>query len=129
MRAWTQLLLLSALACTGCDDDSPRYAGLSFDVQSAPPVPVSVESDRIELVTGLAVKVGVDPISAGEGDYSGRDLVALRAQDGDLLAVYATEDAREFVLVGLREGDTCLQVKINRQERECIDVRILPSGE
>jgi hypothetical protein len=90
---------------------------------------VSVESDRIELVAGLAVKVGVDPISAGEGDYSGRDLVALRAEDTDLLAVYAAEDAREFVLVGLREGDTCLQVKINRQERECIDVTILPSGE
>jgi hypothetical protein len=129
MRAWPQLLLLSMLACAGCDDGAPRYAGLSFDVQSAPPVPVSVESDRIELVAGLAVKVAVDPISAGESDYSGRDLVALRAEDADLLAVYGSEDAREFVLVGLREGDTCLQVKINRQERECIEVRILPSGE
>jgi hypothetical protein len=123
------LLLLVAVAWAGCDEDSPRYAGLEFDVQFVPPVPVSVESDRIELIAGLAVKVGVDPISASATDYSGRDLVTLRAEDADLLAVYGTEDAREFVLVGLREGDTCLQVKINREERECIEVRILPSGE
>lgn len=129
MRCWLRAALLAALASAACDDDSPRYAGLEFDVQSAPPSPVSVESDRIELSAGLAVKVGVDPISAGGAEFTRRDKLALRADDEDVFAVYATEDAREFVLVGLREGETCLQVKINRQERECIDVRILPSWE
>ena len=128
MRCWLRAALLAALASAACDD-SPRYAGLEFDVQSAPPSPVSVESDRIELSAGLAVKVGVDPISAGGAEFTRRDKLALRADDEDVLAVYATEDAREFVLVGLREGETCLQVRINRQERECIDVRILPSWE
>lgn len=128
MKAVRSLLLL-ACVCAGCDDDNPHYAGLSFDVQSAPPIPVSVESDRIELIAGLAVKVGVEPLSSSGTDYQARDLVTLRADDADLLAVYGTEDAREFVLVGLREGDTCLQVRIDRVERECIEVRILPSGE
>jgi hypothetical protein len=123
------ILLLLAFACAGCDDDEPRYAGLSFDVQSAPPTPVSVESDRIELIAGLAVKVGVDPLSTSETDYEKHDVVTLRSDAADLLAVYGTQDAREFVLVGLREGDTCLQVRINRVEQECIEVTILPSGE
>jgi hypothetical protein len=120
--------MLALSICAGCADDNPEYVGLSFDVQSAPPVPVSVESDRIELIAGLAVKVGVEPISSGR-DYHDDDLLVLRSDDSDVLAVYAGEDAREFVLVGLREGETCLHVKLNRVERECIEVQILPAEE
>jgi hypothetical protein len=123
---WAGLLVL---VCTGCADDRKEYAGLSFDVQSAPPLPASVESDRIELVVGVAVQVGVEPVSTGGREYSEDDLLALRADDADVLGVYATEDARTFVLVGVREGDTCLQVKINRREQECIDVRVLAADE
>ena len=127
-RSFATALCIALSLCAGCADDDPEYAGLAFDVQSAPPVPVSVESDRIELIAGLAVKVGVQPISSGR-KYTDHDLVALRADDADLLAVYSGEDEREFVLVGLREGRTCLQVKLNRQERECIEVQISPAEE
>jgi uncharacterized protein YggU (UPF0235/DUF167 family) len=105
-----------------------KYEGLSFDVQSAPPVPVSVESDRIELVAGIAVKVRVKPESDGRS-YSSKDLVTLRADDSAIFEVYSAEDAREFVLVGLREGASCLEVRINRRAQECIELRVLPAVE
>jgi hypothetical protein len=120
-------ILLSSLCVMACVRDE-KYDGLSFDVQSAPPVPVSVESDRIELVAGIAVKVSVKPESDGRS-YSSKDAVTLRAEDSAIFEVYSSEDAREFVLVGLREGNTCLEVRINRREEECIEVRVLPADE
>ena len=120
-------LVTCALALMACSRDED-YAGLSFDVQSSPPIPVSIESDRIKLVAGIAVKVEVEPLSDGDS-YSSQDLVALRADDSDIFDVYAAESTREFVLVGLREGETCLSVRINRHEEECIEVRVLPAEE
>jgi hypothetical protein len=105
-----------------------KYAGLTFDVQSSPPVPESIESDRIELVAGIAVKVKVKPESGGHS-YSSTDIVALRADDSDIFDVFGAEDAREFVFVGLREGESCLQVLINGRDQECIDVRVLAADE
>jgi hypothetical protein len=93
-------------------------------VQSAPPLPVSVESDRIELVAGVAVKVAVAPRSTGK-DYSSHDVLSLRAGDDEVLGLYAGEGEREYVLVGVRAGETCLEVKINRHDEECIQVRVL----
>jgi hypothetical protein len=117
------LCALAALTLMACVRDE-KYDGLSFDVQSSPPVPVSVESDRIELIVGIAVKIEVSPRSAGRS-YSSRDQVDLRADDNDLFEVYGAEDPREFVLVGLREGESCLEVNINGRMEECIEVRIL----
>jgi hypothetical protein len=119
------LCALAALTLMACVRDE-KYDGLSFDVQSSPPVPVSVESDRIELIVGIAVKIEVSPRSAGRS-YSSRDQVDLRADDSDLFEVYGAEDPREFVLVGLREGESCLEVNINGRMEECIEVRILPA--
>ena len=98
---------------------------MTFVAQSSPPVPVSIESDRIEIPVGIAVKVKATPESTGS-EFKERTLLTLRAEDDDLLAVYATENEREFVFVGLREGDTCLEVRLNRTERECIDVEVVP---
>lgn len=118
---------LAALVLMACVRDE-KYDGLSFDVQSSPPVPVSVEGDRIELVAGIAVKIEVKPRSAGRS-YSSNDEVNLRADDSAIFEVYGAEDAREFVLVGLREGESCLEVRINRRMEECIEVRVLPAEE
>ncbi|HEX6240157.1 MAG TPA: hypothetical protein VFZ61_04670 [Polyangiales bacterium] len=122
MKRWSLLLCVClGVAC----DDGPHYVGVSFEPQSAPPVPVSFEPDRIEIPVGIAVEVEVRPESSGEA-YDKHDLLVLRADDEDLLGVYATEDERQFVFVGLREGETCLEVQLNRQQRECIDVRVVP---
>ena len=116
---------LAALMLMACVRDE-KYDGLSFDIQSSPPVPVSVEGDRIELVAGIAVKVEVRPRSAGRS-YSRNDQVSLRADDDSIFEVYGAEDPREFVLVGLREGESCLEVRINGRMEDCIEVRVLPA--
>ena len=122
MRRWS--VLLFAGLCAACNE-GPHYVGVSFEPKSAPPVPVSFESDRIEIPVGIAVQVEARPESSGEA-YDKNDQLLLRADDEDLLGVYATENERQFVFVGLREGNTCLEVRLNRSERECIDVRVVP---
>jgi hypothetical protein len=123
----TLAIAFAVLALAACIRDE-KYDGVTFDIQSAPPVPVSVESDRIELVAGIAVKVAVKPHSGGRA-YSSKDLVTLRADDDQIFEAYGAEDPREFVLVGLRAGDSCLEVRINRRGEECIEVRVLPAAE
>lgn len=111
----------------GCAEDRLVYSGTEFEVQSAPPSPVSFEPDRIELMAGVAVKVRAIPHSSGELEYSDRDLLTLRAAAPNVLEVYSTENEHEFVLVGAEVGQTCLEVTINRKREECIDVRVLAS--
>ena len=111
------------LALAACGDDGPRYAGLEFDVISAPPVPVSVTNNAIDISAGISVKVEVTPLSS-EDRYTNRHQLDLRPRNLDVLAVYLTEDPRNFVLVGVRPGETCLDVLINRDEQECIPVRV-----
>jgi hypothetical protein len=120
-------IALALLALAACIRDE-KYDGVSFEIESSPPLPVSVESDRIELVAGIAVKVAVQPHSSGRS-YSSNDLVALRADDDSIFEVYGTQDAREFVLLGLREGESCLDVRVNRRQEECIEVRVLPADD
>lgn len=124
MKARSRLFALSLLTALGCADDEPRYAGLEFDVVSSPPTPVSINTTHIELVEGIAVRVDVEPVSRGER-YHERDRVALRARDAERFAVYLGEEHdRSFVFVGLRPGESCLEVTINRELEECIPVRV-----
>jgi hypothetical protein len=118
---WGIALAVLALGCA----PKTEYDGLSFEPKSAPPLPVSFEPDRIEIPVGIAVKVDVKLHSDGR-EYDDDDLLTLRADDEDVLEVYGAGSDRAFVFVGLREGDTCLEVRVNRKEQECIEVRVLP---
>jgi hypothetical protein len=111
-----------------CEDDQPRYTGLELDALSSPPESVGLTVDRIEIPAGIAVQVKATIHSTGQ-NYHADDLLVLRSDDDDVLTVYATESAREYVLVGVHPGATCLNVKINRAEKECIEVRVLVPGE
>ena len=119
-----RLVSVCALVALGaCGEDGPRYAGVEFDVISAPPVPVSITNNAIDLTAGISVKVEVTPLSS-EDRYENRHQLDLRPRNLDVLAVYFTEEPRKFVLVGVRPGDTCVDVLINRDEQECIPVRV-----
>jgi hypothetical protein len=122
MNKYTWLIPL--VLAGACADDRKVYAGLDFEITSATPDPVSIRSDRITLVAGEAVRVTATPVSS-ERDYTRGDTLALRAEDEAVLEVYAGQDDREFVLVGLTPGTTCLSVRIDRREEDCIDVRVL----
>jgi hypothetical protein len=124
MKSWNLLAVWAVLAL-GCNS-SPHYDGLSFELQSSPPQPASFESDRIEVPAGVAVKVKVKPLSRGE-HYDADALLILRPNNAERLAVYDTMEDHAFVFVGLREGETCLRVEIDREEQECLEVRVLPA--
>lgn len=115
--------LCALLAFAACGDDGPRYAGVEFDVNSAPPVPVSLTNNAIDISAGISVKVEVTPLSS-EDRYTNRHQLDLRPRNPDVLFVYLTEEPRNFVLVGVRPGESCLEVIINREEQECIPVRV-----
>jgi hypothetical protein len=106
----------------GCAQ-GPEYAGLAFDVESAPPVLVNIQSDHITLVAGVAVQISVAPLSSEE-DFDDDVRVALRGANPSLLEVFAGKGDREFVLVAVAAGDTCLNVALNRKDQECIPVHI-----
>jgi len=117
--------LFALLLSLGCGDDGPSYAGVEFDVISAPPLPVMIGSEALTLVAGLAVKVSATPLSSGH-EYPKKTRLALRSADPSLLAVFASEARSDFVLVGLREGTTCLEVRIDGEVEECVPTSVQP---
>ncbi len=125
MRSQVATLFLCVLA-TACADDRLIYAGCKFDLQSAPPSTASFEPDRIQIVAGEAVKVRVMPRSSGELRYTRGDLLSMRPESENILAVYSTEQEREFVFVANEPGQSCVEVVINRRREECIDVHVMP---
>lgn len=124
-RIVTLVFALSALV--GCGEDEKAYAGVSFELLSAPPIPVSIHVGGLELTAGVAVKVEATPESSGRA-YTRRDRIDLRSSGPELLSVYPSEDSdRQFVIVALRPGDTCVEVLVNRRSEECIPARIRPA--
>lgn len=115
---WSAALLLGA-----CGADHHEYLGLDIEVVSAPPTPVSVQPDRIEMVAGLAVQVSARPLFRNPHPHD-RNQLTLRAEDEDVLDVFRGDEQGEFVLVALSAGRTCLWVIVDREDHECIDVRI-----
>jgi hypothetical protein len=121
------LSLSLCAALLGCVR-GPDYAGVSFDVESAPPVLVNIQSDHITLVAGIAVQVSVKPLSNDE-PFDDDVRVSLRPINADLLEVFAGKDDREFVFVALAAGDTCLNVAVGRRDQECIPVHITDAAD
>jgi hypothetical protein len=116
------LFLLPLPACF-----NPRYGHLDIELHSAPPVPVHVNSERVELPVGVAIAIDVAPISGNDYEYFKEDEVELDAEDRKVLRVDPTENPRRFVLTGVSVGDTCVTVRVLGEEHECIDASVLPS--
>ncbi|MEM6989950.1 MAG: hypothetical protein AAF721_05620 [Myxococcota bacterium] len=124
LRGALAALAFSALA--GC---APSYGSIDFDAVSTPPVSVTVRSFLIDMPAGIAVVVRVKPISDNANDYDASYNVDLFSQDRDVLTVHRRNSRREFVLVGVNPGETCLEVEIDGRPEECIDVEITePEG-
>jgi len=79
MKRWS-LWVASTCLALGCSEGT-RYVGTSFELQSSPPVPVSIESDHIEIPVGIAVKLKATPESSGR-EYDGDEVLSLHALAG-----------------------------------------------
>jgi len=118
VRGVFSLLALSTVAC------QPSYGSIEFEPLSTPPVAVTVRSFLIEMPEGVAVVVRATPISDGREEYESGDKVDLYSRDRDVMTVHRRDHRREFVLVGVSAGSTCLEVEIDGEPQECIDVEI-----
>ncbi|MBL4687473.1 MAG: hypothetical protein JKY37_22950 [Nannocystaceae bacterium] len=118
-----------AVACLSATACQPSYQAIEFNTISSPPVNVTIRDFLIEMPAGVGAAVRVSPISANNNEYDSGQRIDLRSQDRDVLTVYRRKSRREFVLVGVNPGTTCLEVVIDGRGEECIDVEISePAG-
>ena len=103
----------------------PRYDGITLELYSAPPVPVRVHAEEIELSVGVAAAVDIKPLSSNQFDYYESDQIDLRSQDRDILRVEPTENPRRFVLIGVAPGETCVDIEVDYEDRGCIPAAVL----
>lgn len=116
------LLLVSSVAC------KPDYGGMIIEPLSTPPVTVTVQSTLIEMPAGIAIAIEARPRSSSSESYPEGTRVDLISQDREVLVVQRREDRRQFVLVGVAAGDTCLEVQLDGDAQECIEVSVQPQS-
>ena len=119
MRGWSRaiasVLLLSLAAC------QPKYDGLIIEPVSTPPTSVTVRPFLFELPVGVAVVISVRPRSSGFEHYDSNTRVELVSLDRSVFNVQRREKDREFVLVGVSPGETCVEVRVDGVPQECIE--------
>jgi hypothetical protein len=109
------LLMAGATAC------QPKYDGLGIEPVSTPPTSAKVRPHLFELPVGVAVVISVRPRSSGFEHYDSNTRVELVSLDRNIFDVRRRENEREFVLIGVAPGETCVEVRIDRTPEECID--------
>lgn len=118
-----KLSLIACLLACACAED---YAGLDIELLSAPPQSVSIDSTEIVLPLGVAVRIHTSPQSSSRRDYERNEPVRLVSQDPSVLGVFGSDGRRNHVLVGVREGQTCIAVYVEGAREDCIPARVLP---
>ncbi len=118
----TRTLFALPLLLAAC---GPRYDGVEITLHSEPPVPVRVSDNEFELPTGIAVAIDIKPLSSNQFDYYQTDQLDLRSDDRQTLRVEPTENPRRFILIGVAQGDTCVQLEVDYQDRGCIPATVL----
>lgn len=115
-------LLLAALALAGVAC-GPQYETITFTLRNNPPVAVLVDDDAIELPVGIAAAIHAELESGTKIEYVDEPL-DLDSQDPAILRVDVGTGARNFVLIGVAVGETCLAVEVEDAQEDCIPVRV-----
>ena len=120
MKTHTLLLATAALVCAACA--SERYVGSDFVLRSYPPVAVEVGGGEIVLPVGIAIEVAVESYW-DEGKETVTIAPVLVSADQSVLGVSQSTNGG-WLLFGVREGETELQVLSRGAARQQIPVRI-----
>ncbi len=118
--ALTSLIMMLA-AC------GPEYSSLDTEVLVSPPSGSDIRSSRIELPAGTAALIKVFPRSSKSKPYDTHTEINLDSEDVSIFRASPTEDPNKFVLLGQKEGSTCMEVYINDVLEECIPVTVTAS--
>ena len=124
LRAAAAAGLLSAIGC------APIYEDVEFTVLTDPPVAVELTGSLISIPVGIALQAEVLALDDGSRnqEYTADTFVRLRSNDRSILTVDRGEsedgDKNKYVFVGVDEGETCVDVNIGGDAKECIDVEV-----
>jgi len=120
-RFFLATLAALPLLATACQ---PRYDGVDLTLVNNPPVPPYIDDTQIEIPLGIAAVVEVEPLSSTRFNYYTDDPLELRSRDPDVLRVEATENPRQFVLIGVGVGETCVDIEVLHEDRGCIPATV-----
>jgi len=110
-------MLLFLMAC------APEYDGVRWEILSAPPAEITMESSLVEMTAGLAVVVRARPLSSSRTDFDAAAEIVLIPDDEDVFAVLPGPGPRDFALVCVWPGETMIAVQVDGRRHERIQVR------
>jgi hypothetical protein len=120
MNLRTALLAALAVSFAACAED--RYMGTEFVIRSAPPVAVEIGNSEIVIPVGIAVEVEVESYW-DEGKETITITPVLVSADPSVFGVSQSASGG-WLLYGVREGETELDVLSRGSARQRIPVRI-----
>jgi len=116
----TAVLIISVFV-TGC---KPEYESLSIEPKTNAPKAMTLNEERIVITEGIAVLVEVEPVSGSRRDFGYDTKIELESKDDEVFEALPTDDDDEFVLIGVTPGETCMDVWVADEHRECISVQV-----
>ena len=127
MKPLNRILALAAigLMAVGCAETAPaaEFGNLQLTANNTPPGQISLQADRITLAEGAALSVTAEVESRTSEPYSVSTELDLRTSDSTVFQVYPSGGV-SFVLVGISEGESCLEVVVDGSVESCVDVVI-----
>lgn len=119
MRRGALAILVALAAC------SPNYDGVDLETTTSPPTTVFVSSREVELPAGVSVLVEARARSANRHSYDASYDVELRSDDRNVLRIEPGVARSEFLLIGVRAGNTCIEVIVDDELEDCIDAVVV----
>ncbi len=120
MRRAGLALLGLVVAC------SPSYDGVDIETATSPPSAVFVNSREVEIPAGVSVLVEARVRSSNRHEFDASYDVELRSDDRNILRVEPGGARAEFILIGVRPGNTCVEVVVDDDIEDCIDTVVIP---
>ncbi len=116
--------MLSLLGLQACQED-PEYEELSFTKLSTPPIGfiTYVGPDRIELPSGILQAVEAEVEYEGDRYLIG-SFIDLDSQNENNFVVIPMAKKNQYLLIGRNPGQTCMNVTVNGERKECILVTV-----
>lgn len=123
MRSAMGLLLmgLAGSALVGC---SPEFDHLEIELETVPPLSVSVGPTNVDLPVGVAVGLTATPFDTNGEQMEDDVVLALVPKNASVIGVETSIDERSFVLFGVGPGTTSISVEVDHQRRFDIPVTV-----
>lgn len=129
MKSLNRILAFAAigLIAVGCAETPPtaEFGDLQLTANNTPPGQISLQADRITLAEGAALSVTAEVESRTAEPYNVDTELDLRTSDSTVFQVYPSGGVN-YVLVGISEGESCLEVIVDGSVEDCVDVVIQP---